>query len=63
MRTLRGLVRRFRGRNLTKEEREATEAVRLERETARLQNRQAAAQAESRAHTQSRSNFLGGGGS
>jgi hypothetical protein len=57
MRKRRGLVWRFRTRNLTKEEREAADTARLERETARLQNRQASVQAESRAQS---SNTFGG---
>ena len=48
MRTGRGLLRRLRKRRYTKEERHAAETLRLEFETARLQNRQVATQAESR---------------
>ena len=44
----RGLGWRLRKLRRTKEEREVVETLRLERETARLQNRQAAMQAESR---------------
>ena len=48
MRKGRGLAWRVRKRRHTKEERQVVETLRLERETARLQNRQAAMQAESR---------------
>jgi hypothetical protein len=60
MRTGRVLVRRLWKRSLTQEEREIAEQLRRERETARLQNRQAALQAESRHH--SRSGSAGGVG-
>ena len=43
-----GLAWRVRKRRRTVEERRVAETLRLERETARLQNRQAAIQAESR---------------
>jgi hypothetical protein len=45
---------------LTPAERDTAEQLRLERETARLQNRYAAVQAESR--HQGRNTFFGGGG-
>jgi hypothetical protein len=48
MRKGRGLTRRPWKRRHKKEERQVAETLRLERETARLQNRQAAIQAESR---------------
>jgi hypothetical protein len=48
MRARRGLTWRVRKRRDTKEERLAAETLRLERETARLQNRHAAIEAESR---------------
>ena len=48
MRKGRGLAWRLRKQRRTKEERQVVETVRLERETARLQNRHAAIQAESR---------------
>jgi hypothetical protein len=44
----RGLAARLRKRRQTKEERQVVETLRLEREAARLQNRQAAIRAESR---------------
>jgi hypothetical protein len=48
MRKGKGLAWRLRKRGHTKEERQVVETLQLERETARLQNRQAAIQAESR---------------
>jgi hypothetical protein len=48
MHTGRGLMGRLRKRTHTKEEPQVVETLRLERETARLQNRHAAIQAESR---------------
>jgi hypothetical protein len=61
MRLRRGLLGwRPRKRRLTPAERDTAEQRRLERETARLQNRHAAVQAESR--HQGRNTFFGGGG-
>jgi hypothetical protein len=51
---------RSRNRRSTPAERDAAEQLRLERETARLQNRHAAVQAESR--HRSGGSFFGGGG-
>lgn len=48
MRKGRGLAWRPRKRRHAREDRQVVETLRLERETARLQNRQAAIQAESR---------------
>jgi hypothetical protein len=47
---------------LTPAERDAAEQLRLERETARLQNRHGAAQAESRHQLGNHYNIFGGGG-
>jgi hypothetical protein len=60
MRTGRGLIRRLRKRRHTKEDRQLAETLRLERETARLQNRHGAVQAESR--HRGGNTFFGGGG-
>jgi hypothetical protein len=54
------LTWRLRKRRHTKEERQAAETLRLERETARLQNRHEAVQAESR--HRGGNTFFGGGG-
>jgi hypothetical protein len=53
-------MRRLRTRRQTTEQRQAAETLRLERETARLQNRHAAVQAESR--QRGGNTFFGGGG-
>jgi len=61
MRLRRGLLGwRPRKRRLTPAERDTAEQLRLERETARLQNRHAVVQAESR--HRGGSAFFGGGG-
>jgi len=61
MRTGRGrLTWRLRKRRQPAEERQAAETLRLERETARLQSRHAAVQAESR--HRGGNTFFGGGG-
>jgi hypothetical protein len=61
MRSRRGLLGWHpRKRRLTPEERDAAERLRWERETARLQNRHAAVQAESR-HRGGNTSFGGGG--
>jgi hypothetical protein len=59
MRTGRWVTSFFRKRERTKEKRDAAETLRMERQTARLQNRHSAIQAESQQRT--RSGFGGPG--
>jgi hypothetical protein len=53
MRTGRWLTSLLRKREPTKEKRHAAETLRMERQTARLQNRHSAIQAETQQHTRS----------